>query len=421
VSHFTRYNKTVMPDGLRIISESIPTMRSISIGLWVDIGSRDEPKGMEGVSHFIEHMVFKGTASRSAQQIAAYLESVGGILNAFTSREQTCFYAKIIDEHLPRAVEILADLAFNGVIDKDDIEKEKNIVVDEINEVVDTPSDLVHDIFADTIFGKHPLGRPIMGSVESVKGLSREKIMGYIKSGYQPKRMIVAASGNLKHRDLVSLVKKHIPSRPKNNTVAIKREAPKLRTGFNVTFRKTNQTHICIGAPAIRFTNRGRGPLLLLNSIMGGGMSSKLFQKIREDMGMAYTIFSYLDFFMDAGVIGVYLSTDRKKAPRAISTVIKEIERFKENKLPQSEIDSAKEQLKGSLVLGLENTSNRMNRMAKHELLVNKYISVDETITEINKITAKQVRDLANELFDRNKFSLTVLGPVNENKIKNAL
>ncbi len=420
MNHYTRYNKTVMPDGLRIISESIPTMRSISIGLWVDVGSRDEPRGIEGVSHFIEHMVFKGTTARNAQQIAAYLESVGGILNAFTSREQTCFYAKIIDEHLPRAVDVIADLVFNGVIDKDDIEKEKNIVIDEINEVNDTPSDLIHDIFAQTIFGKHPLGKPIMGSVDSVRGLTREKIIGYLKANYQPKRMIVAASGNLKHAELVRLVKKYIPNRPNGELATPKREVPKLKTGFSVTYRKTNQTHICIGAPAIKFTHRGRGPLLLLNSIMGGGMSSKLFQKIREEMGMAYTIFSYLDFFMDAGVIGVYLSTDRKKAPRAINTVLKEIEKFKEIKLPESEIQSAKEQLKGSLVLGLENTSNRMNRMAKHELLVNKYISVDETIAEINMITASQVRDLANRLFDRDKFSLAVLGPVNKKNLENA-
>jgi predicted Zn-dependent peptidase len=233
--------------------------------------------------------------------------------------------------------------------------------------------------------------------------------------------MIVAASGNLKHQELVRLVKKFIPNRPNGNMNSIKRTVPKLKTGFSVTYRKTNQTHICIGAPAIQFTNRGRGPLLLLNLIMGGGMSSKLFQKIREDLGMAYTIFSYLDFFMDTGVIGVYLSTEKKKAAPAINTVLKEIRRFKDEKLPKSEIDSAKEQLKGSLVLGLENTSNRMNRMAKYELLINKYISVDETIAEINKITAAQVRDLADRLFSRDKFAITILGPVNNETIENAL
>jgi predicted Zn-dependent peptidase len=229
-----------------------------------------------------------------------------------------------------------------------------------------------------------------MGSAESVKSLTREKIVGYLQTTYQPKRMVIAASGNLKHRELVRLVNKYISPRRFQNGADIKRAAPVFKKGLSVSYRKTNQTHICIGAPTAGFASKSRGPLVLLNSIMGGGMSSKLFQKIREEMGMAYTIFSYLDFFMDAGVIGVYLSTDKKKAPRAINAVIKEIEKFKENKLSESEIQSAKEQLKGSLVLGLENTSNRMNRMAKHELLVNKYISVDETIAEINRITRRK-------------------------------
>jgi len=420
LSQRSRYSRTILPNGLRIISESIPAVRSISIGLWIDVGSRDEPRGLEGISHFIEHMVFKGTTSRNPQQIAAYVESVGGILNAFTSREQTCYYAKIIDEHLPRAVEIIADLAFNGKIDKDDVEKEKNIVIDEINEVNDTPSDLVHDIFAQSIFGEHPLGRTIMGSVSSVKGLSREKIVGYLHSTYQPGQMIVAASGNLKHAELVRLVKKYFPS-IQNNHAALKRALPKLRSGYSVKYRKTNQTHICIGTPALCFDHPRRAALMLLNSIMGGGMSSKLFQKIREDLGMAYTIFSYLDFFMDAGIIGVYLSTDKKKAAAAIDIVIKEIRKFKDYRLPANELESAKEQLKGSLVLGLENTSNRMNRMAKHELLLGRYISVDETIAEINKITAAQVRDLANKLFRRDKFTITVLGPVYKRNIENVL
>jgi predicted Zn-dependent peptidase len=417
----TKYQKTVFPNGLRVISESIPAVRSISIGVWIDVGSRDEPVHLEGVSHFIEHMVFKGTATRSPQQIAAHLESVGGILNAFTSREQTCYYAKIIDQHLPLAIEVIADLVFNGRFDEADMQKEKNIIIDEINEVNDTPSDLVHDFFAETIFGEHSLGRPIMGSAKSVKGLSRPNVLSYLTTSYQPKKMIVAASGNLKHQALVNLVKKYFGEHPLNNQKPLRRIKPELRPGAAVMRRKTSQTHICIGTPAYRLDHPQRAALMLLNSIIGGGMSSRLFQKIREEMGMAYTVFSYLDFFMDAGIIGVYLNADKKNANVVISTVIKELYNFTSQNLDSKEIDSAKEQLKGSLVLGLENTSNRMNRMAKHELLLQRYITVDETISEIEKITATKVKDIASRLFVRDKFAVAVLGPISKQTVTNAI
>lgn len=415
------YQKTVLPDGLRIITESIPAVRSISIGLWVDIGSRDELAEMNGVSHFIEHMVFKGTTNRSVQQIASYLESVGGILNAFTSREQTCFYARIIDEHLPRAVEILADLVFNSLFDNSDIEKEKNIIIDEINEVNDTPAELVHDLFACSLFGDHSLGRPILGSSSTVLSLSRGKIIDYVKENYQRNNMVVAASGNFKHKTLIELVKKYFPENEKNTPKSTKRIKPQLFPGVYVTSRETNQTHICIGTPALKFKHPRRAVLLLLNSIIGGGMSSKLYQKIREEMGMAYTVFSYLDFFIDAGVIGVYLNTEKKHVNMVISTVLKELAKLKDNKLDTQEIESAKEQLKGSFILGLENVSNRMNRMAKHELLIGRYLSVDETISDINRITPSDVKNMAARVFQPDKFTITVLGPVSKKVVEDAI
>lgn len=415
------YQKTVLPDGLRIISESIPTVRSISMGLWVDAGSRDEPAEMSGISHFIEHMVFKGTTNRSAKQIAAHLESVGGVLNAFTSREQTCLYARIIDEHLPRAVEILADLAFNSLFDNSEIKKEKNVIIDEINEVNDTPADLVHDLFANSLFGDHSLGRPILGSSPTVLNLSRGKIIDHVKKNYQRPYMVVAASGNLKHKTLVELVKKYFPEYEKNNTKRVKRTKPLLFPGVYVTSREINQTHICIGSPALKYKHPKRPILLLLNSIIGGGMSSKLFQKIREELGMAYTVFSYLDFFIDAGVVGVYLNTDKKHVGAVILTVLKELAKLKDNRLDPKEIETAKEQLKGSLVLGLENISNRMNRMTKHEFLLGKYISVDEAISEINKITASDVKNMAARVFQADKFTITVLGPVSQKTVEEAI
>jgi len=421
------YRKTVLPDGLKIVSESIPAVRSISIGLWVDIGSRDEPEGLEGVSHFIEHMVFKGTTTRSSFDIVSYIESVGGILNAFTTRENTCFLAKIIDVHLPRAVEILTDMVFNARFDSEDIKKEKKIIVDEINEVKDTPADLVHDLFAQSIFGNHPLGKPILGSMKTVSGFSRKKVIGFLSSNYLRKKMVVVASGNLKHSDLVRLVKKQMPetvccNNQKHSTVArTRRTRPQLQPGIFVTSRKTNQTHICIGMPALKFSHPKRASLLLLNSILGGGMSSKLFQKIREDMGLAYTVFSYLDFFKDAGVIGVYLNTEKSYTGAVLRAVLDELEKLKNTKLDSKELDSTKEQLKGSLVLGLENTSHRMNRLAKHELLLGEYISIDETISQIDSVSSASLRDVAAKLFQPDKLSVTVLGPVTKKAVENSI
>lgn len=415
------FKKTVLPDGLRIISESIPTVRSISIGLWIDIGSRDEPEGIEGVSHFIEHMVFKGTVTRSPFDIVSYIESVGGILNAFTSRENTCFLAKIIDIQLPRAVEILADLVFNARFDESDIVKEKKIVIDEINEVKDTPSDVVHDIFAQSIFGKHSLGKPILGTLKTVKGLSREKMLEFRDKNYLRNKMLVVASGNLKHEELIDLVNKYFPETSPNNLQIEPRRKPNLQSGLHTKTQKTNQTHICIGTPAVGFGDPRRGALLVLNSIVGGGMSSRLFQRIREDLGMAYTVFSYIDFFKDASIIGVYLNSDKKYTGQVILNVFDEMEKLSRNDLSAGEIESSKEQLKGSLVLGLENTSHRMNRLAKHELLISRYITVDESIAEIDKVTVEQVRDLASELFKPDNYAVTVLGPLNKSEIKKQL
>lgn len=415
------YRKTILPDGLRIISESMPTVRSISIGLWVDIGSRDEPEGLEGVSHFIEHMVFKGTTTRSPLEIVSHIESVGGLLNAFTSRENTCFLAKIIDIHLPRAVEILTDLVFNSRFDEADIVKEKKIVIDEINEVKDTPSDLVHDIFAESIFGRHPLGRPILGSAKSIKAMGRGSILNYRDENYLRPNMLVVASGNLKHEELVELVIRHCPETNGSKIRVLHRTKPELHAGLFVKTQKTNQTHICIGTNGVLFEDSKRAALLLLNSIIGGSMSSRLFQVIREDLGMAYTVFSYLDFFLDTSVIGVYLNTDKKYTGKVILRVFEEFEKLTRQELGSQELQDAKEQLKGSLVLGLENTSHRMNRLAKHELLVGKHISVDETINEIDKATIDEVLELARMLFVPENYDITVLGPLTKKEIKDSI
>lgn len=410
-SENSHYRKTVLPNGAKVVTETIPHVRSVSLGLWVDVGSRDEPIQSSGISHFIEHMVFKGTETRRASEIASYLESVGGVLNAFTGREQTCYYAKFLDEHIDKAVEILFDLVNNALFDRQDIEKEKKVVLEEIHDIEDSPSDLVHDLFAGVIFGKHPLGRSILGSRNSINSMNRPKVLRHLKRFYRPDKTIVAACGNLQHDHLVELTNQYINQGVYAASINGRRK-PRFKTQRRIFRRKTNQTHVCLGIPAREFSHESRTAMLLLNSVLGGGMSSRLFQRLREDLGLVYSVFSFLDFFADNGIFGIYLGTDKNNVKKALSAVRTEIDAVIADRLDAAEIEKAREQLKGSLMLGLENTSNRMNRLAKHELLVNKYISLDETVAAIDGVKADEILEIARQLFSAVHFSAVVLGPV---------
>ncbi len=405
------YQKTILPNGVKVLTETIPYVRSVSLGLWIDVGSRDESNQSSGISHFIEHMAFKGTRTRSASEIASYLESVGGVLNAFTGREQTCYYAKFLDEHLEKAVEILFDLTNNPTFINSDIEKEKKVIIEEIRDIEDSPGDLIHDLFAGAIFGGHALGRSIMGTRSTVRGMNRSKVLRYIGRFYRPDRIIVAACGNLQHKRLVQLTNKYVDQRIMPE-FPDGRKKPKFKSYRKIYRRKTNQTHICLGLPAKEFTHGSRTALLLLNSILGGGMSSRLFQRLREDLGLVYNVFSYLDFFADNGIFGIYLGTDGKNVKKALAAVKKEMDNITRSKLSRTEVEKSKEQLKGNLMLGLENTSNRMNRLARHELLANRHISLDETITTIDAVKPDEVTEIARDVFRNNQFSAVALGPV---------
>ncbi|UCC79252.1 MAG: insulinase family protein [Candidatus Zixiibacteriota bacterium] len=405
------YKKSVLPNGLTVITESIPYVRSVSLGLWLNVGSRDESTVSSGISHFVEHMVFKATKNRNASQIASFLESVGGTLNAFTSREQTCYYAKFLDEHLAKGVEILSDLVNNASFSRSDIEKEKKVVLEEISDIEDSPGDLVHDLFAATVFGKHPLGRPIMGDRRSVKNMNRAKILRYVNKHYRCNKMVLAACGNLDHDVLADLAEKYFgnlsPLEHRNG-----RTKPSIRPIYRSFNRKTAQTHICLGIQALSFNHESRPAMLILNSILGGGMSSRFFQRLRENLGLVYTVFSYVDFFMDVGLFGIYLGTEKKNVRSALSAIKMEIETICSRKLTVEELRDAKEQLKGGLVLGLENTSNRMNRLAKHEFLAERHISIDETIAGIDAVGADEIVEISRVLFTGKRFSGVSLGSV---------
>lgn len=405
------YNKSVLPNGLTIITESIPYVRSISLGLWLDVGSRDELSVSNGISHFVEHMVFKATKNRNASEIASFLESVGGTLNAFTSREQTCYYAKFLDVHLDKGVEILSDLVNNASFSNSDIEKEKKVILEEISDIEDSPGDLVHDFFAATVFGNHPLGRPIMGDRKTVKNMNRAKILRYVGKHYRSNKMVLAACGNLDHDVLLDLAEKYFgnlsPVEYKNG-----RSKPSIKPIYKSFNRKTAQTHICLGLRALPFNHKSRPAMLILNSILGGGMSSRFFQRLRENLGLVYTVFSYVDFFADLGLFGIYLGTEKKNVKNVLSAIKMEIETICTEKLTPDELRNAKEQLKGGLVLGLENTSNRMNRLAKHEFLAERHISIDETIAGIDAVKADEIIEIARLFFEEKRFSGISLGTV---------
>ncbi len=326
-----KYSKTVSKDGLRIISEKVPSAHSISIGVWIDVGSRDERKQENGISHFIEHMLFKGTKKRSAKKIASSLESLGGNINAFTSREQTCYMAVILDEHLEQAIDVLSDILMNSTLTPKNIDCEKSVIVEEIHEVRENPSDLVHENFSENYWRGQPLGRSILGTEENVLSFGRKDIKGYMKENYLSERIVIAAAGNVSHRKLVGLVKKKF-NFPKG--FGSRGEAATSPSDFSKHIYTNNsaQNHVCLGFPGIRFSHADRYNLLGLYTYLGSGMSSVLFQKIREEKGMAYSIYAFADFFRDNGLMGIYFGTDKQHLPEAIETTLKELRKVKKNR-----------------------------------------------------------------------------------------
>jgi predicted Zn-dependent peptidase len=412
----TQFNKTILDNGIRVLSERIPTVRSVSIGVWVDVGSRDESAEVNGISHFIEHMVFKGTPRRNARQIAESLESVGGHLNAFTSREQTCFYAKVLDEHLLTAVDVISDIMLNSLFDEEEMAKEKKVVIEEINDIEDAPSELIHDIFSSTIWEKNSMGRSILGTVDTVNRFTRDDIIEYMDKNYTSNRIIVAACGNLEHANLLDLVKAHFKY-DNNVSRADNRLKPEVKARKKIRGKDIAQAHVSIGWPTIEFSDERRSSLLILNNILGGGMSSRLFQTVREQAGLVYNIYSFMDFFVEHGLFGIYFATSKGQVEKALGLIYEVLNGIKQGAVTEQELYYAKSQLKGNLVLGLENTSNRMNRIARHEILCGKFLSIDDTINAINEVQVQEIVDLADTVLDSNLLNIAALGPVEEKEL----
>lgn len=414
------YKKTVLKNGLRVLTEKMPSVRSISMGVWIDIGSRNESKSMNGASHLIEHMLFKGTKKRTAKQIASSLESIGGGLNAFTSKEQTCYTARILDEHLDIAIDVLSDITCNATLTPVNLKREKKVICEEILESEETPSDHIHDIFAESYWGDHPLGRSILGPAENITNMPRAKIVNYIKENYQSNSIVIAAAGNVSHAKLVKLVKEKFNFPSGNKPEYTKAKRTKLNDVM-IENTKNNQIHICLGHPGVDYSDKNKMAALAVHVYLGGGMSSVLFQKIREEKGLAYTVYTYLDMYRDAGLFGTYLATDKTNLEQALAITLKELDKVKKKKISASKLDLVKAQLKGHLTLGMESTSSRMSRLARTELMAEEYHTLKHTLKTIDKVTPSIFLEMVNKIFDNSQMALAVLGPADSEVIKNVV
>ena len=400
---YSEYNKTILPNGLTIVSEKIPSVRSISIGVWVKSGTRNETARNNGVAHFLEHMMFKGTEKRSALDIARSLESVGGYLNAFTSKEQTCYYAEILDEHLPRAVDVLSDMVCHSVFDAGEFEKERQVILDEISSVEDTPDEYIQDVFVEKLFPGNSLGFPILGSKESISQLRREQLLEFYHQHYAMGNLVIAAAGSLEHQELVELCERYFDLPQSGNPVDPQPVQEIGRGTFNLN-RPVNQAHLCVGTSALAYNHPQKYELLLLNTMLGVGMGSRLFQNIREKHGLAYAIYSFLDFYRYEGLLGIYLGTEKKKLEKARDLLYREIRKITAKPISHKELEQLKSQVKGNFVLGLESTAKRMSRLAKMEIYLERFIDMDEVIEKIENVSRDSLFELTRAIFSNREF-----------------
>ena len=405
--------KDVLPNGIRVVTESVDHANSVSLGIWIGSGSRNETDAQAGISHFIEHMMFKGTRRRSAREIAEALDSVGGRLNAFTDKEYTCYYAKVLAEDIALAFDVLADMLLESRIDPEEIEREKNVVLEEIKRHEDTPEDLVHDVFARTLWPDHPLGRPVIGSSDVVGSFTRDDILGFIEQWYKPDQIVVAAAGKVDHEQVLKLTDRHFGSLS-GRSPRLPHEPPRpvLRTSY--ISRSTEQVHLCIGTAGIPHDSEDRYAMAVMDAAYGGGMSSRLFQEIRESRGLAYSIGSYFASYREGGLFAVYAGTSRETADEVVVLVEAEGKRLSEEGITDKELERAKRQIRGSMILGLESTSARMTRLGKLELAFGRVIPVDEVLDRIEAVTLEDVHRLSSRLLNDGRHAVAAIGPFDE-------
>ncbi len=413
VSNARDIHRHALPNGLVVITETMEHVRSVSVGIWVRSGSRREVPAENGLAHFLEHMVFKGTERRSAEHIAREMDSVGGMLDAFTSKEQICFNAKVLDEHLPIAFDVLADLVLRPKLDSEDVRKERQVVLEEIKMDLDNPEYVLHDVFTRGFWPDHSLGRPILGIPETVRHFDGEGLRRRFKSWFAPDHILVTASGNIAHEQVLELVEKEFGHLKPLGT---REEDPVPSTAAPIhleTKRDLEQVHLCVGVPSLPIAHERRFAVAVLNNLLGGGMSSRLFQNIREKQGLAYAVFSELTPYSDAGMLSVYAGTAMETIDKVLDLTIAEFRAMKESPVSEEELLRAKNHLKGSLMLSLESTSARMSNLARQELYFHRFSSLDEILASIEAVTREEVQSLAREFFRPELIAATVLGPLN--------
>ncbi len=407
--------KEILPNGLRVIIEPLREFSSVSMGLWILTGSRDEKIDQSGISHLIEHLAFKGTSRRTAKQIALEIDSFGGSLNAFTSKEFTSFYARVLGESLSQSLDVLTDITLNSVFAAQELSKEKDVILQEISMVEDTPDDLIHDLHCQEFWADQSLGRPILGTPDSLSLITRDHVLDFHANRYRAGQMILTASGALEADKFFSEVRDAFGDLEKGDQ-PIPRESTRVTPGICVKNRPIEQVHCCIGHEGLAADDERRYVMYLLNSVLGGGMSSRLFQKIREEYGLAYSVYSYHSAYLDTGIHTVYCGTSEDGFPKTLEIIREETQRLTEEKVLDIELTTCKRQLKGNLLLGLESTGNRMNQLARNEIYSGRHVTPEEIGEGIEAVTADDIRELASILFQKDS-SVTVIGPVSEAEV----
>jgi len=412
------YRKLILDNGIRLVTERIPTLKSVTVGIWVNAGSRDESPAEAGYSHFIEHMFFKGTTARSATDISREIDALGGEMNAFTTRETTTFYVKVLDQHLPKALNLLSDLFLRSRLGKKEIEKEKQVVLEEIRMVQDDAEDLVQELHTKLVMGRHPLSRPILGRESTIGRIGRQKLLEYIDTHYRSEEIVLAVAGNFDQQQLEkTMVRTFGGYRHSPRVVPRKRWPPELCGGVILKQKPLEQVHLCLGLKGVAAGHKDRYAVYALNSVLGGSVSSRLFQEVREKRGLSYSIYSFLSGYSDGGTITVYAGTQAREVERVLNLVGREVRKLGRQGIDRDELKRTKDQMKGGLMLSLESSHSRMNKLAKDELIAGAHTTLEDMIQEIDAVTEEQVCRVARDLFIPGGMALTGLGPLSSRQV----
>lgn len=407
--------KIVLDNGVRVVMERMPALKSVAMSIWENVGTRDEGPQQKGLAHFLEHMMFKGTHRRSAKQISHEIDSLGGEMNAFTTHETTTLYIKVLDQQIRQAIDLLADVFYHSRFDRKEIEREKQVVLEEIRTVRDDPEDFVQELHAKQVLRGHPLARSILGDQATVKRIQRRDVLQYLDQHYRPEKTVIAVAGNFHVKEVETLVNaafgKWSPAGSEENGVQ-RQKPPHVRGGVLVHHKRLEQVHVCIGFKGLPVADPARYAAHTLNALLGGGMSSRLFQEIREKRGLAYTIYSQLSSFSDGGVLTIYAASGAKEAPSVVEVACREIKKLQKRGPVPQELERTKNQLKGILMLGLEGTYGRMNKLAKDEIAQGRYVSLQELVSEIDRVSVQDIQEICQKLLDFGSMSVTALGPV---------